>query len=141
MIILKLKIHYIMKKEMFNVLKYGQMGLNLCLIWRSITPPVESVAHPLSNLKTSLCLIHGPSGLPNQYIPAFPLMKDGFFKIFSLARSSTSFSNLLLPFPTIWTPLEPSKCPQTRSCSKLGHPLVILVVTTRSPVAACLNLF
>jgi len=30
--ILKLKTHYLMQKERFNVLKDGQMGLNLCLI-------------------------------------------------------------------------------------------------------------
>ena len=30
--ILKLKIHYIIQKERFNMLKDSEMGLNLCLI-------------------------------------------------------------------------------------------------------------
>jgi len=32
------------------------MGLNLCLIWRLIIPPIEIVAHPLSNLFILLAL-------------------------------------------------------------------------------------
>lgn len=69
------------------MMKDGNTDLNLCLIWRSIIPPIESVAHPLSNLVTESCLIHGLDGLLN--IPSY-LKRN--FGISSLSPSSSASS-------------------------------------------------
>ena len=101
--ILKLKIHYLMHKDRFNVLKYGHMCLNLCLIWMPVIPTVESFSHPLSNLVTSLCVICGPGGLFLLLYYLCPLLQDGFLKIF---RFGKVFHVLFQSLPTVFHHLD-----------------------------------